>query len=108
MTDLSNLSIADMRNLLKQVEIEIKLREADEINKARDQILAIAQSVGVPLDQLLGGAGKGIKKGASGTAPVRFKHPQDESLKWSGRGRQPKWVKEWTEGGKPLDEIRVL
>ncbi|MBA4095048.1 MAG: histidinol phosphate phosphatase, partial [Candidatus Accumulibacter sp.] len=26
---------------------------------------------------------------------------------WTGRGRQPKWVKEWVEGGKSLDKLRV-
>lgn len=108
MIDLSALSAADMRNLLDQVEMEIKLRATDEINKARDQIRAIAQSVGIPLDELVGQVSKATKKEKGGTAPTRFKHPQDETLKWSGRGRQPKWVKEWAEGGKSLDEIRVL
>lgn len=107
MIDLSNLSVADMRSLLNQVEMEIRLREADVVNNAREQILAIAQSVGIPLDQLLSTTKKGLKRGTGGTAPIRFQHPQDESLKWSGRGRQPKWVKDWTDGGKPLDQLRV-
>jgi DNA-binding protein H-NS len=38
---------------------------------------------------------------------VRYRHPDNASQQWTGRGRQPKWVKEWVEGGKSLDKLRV-
>jgi hypothetical protein len=37
----------------------------------------------------------------------RYRHPDNASQQWTGRGRQPKWVKEWVEGGKSLDKLRV-
>jgi DNA-binding protein H-NS len=108
MTDLSNFSLADLRSLQEQIKQEMKNREAQDVQKAREQILAIAQSVGVPLAELMGKAGKGgNKKGPSGTVAVRFQNPENVSQQWTGRGRQPKWVKEWVEGGKPLDALRV-
>jgi DNA-binding protein H-NS len=104
MTDLSSLSFADLRALQEQIKVELKSREAQELKKARDQILAIAQSVGLPLEELIA---KGGKKGATGPAPVKFKHPEDPSKQWTGRGRQPKWIKEWTDSGKSEDALRV-
>jgi DNA-binding protein H-NS len=92
-----------MRNLQEQIKQEMKKREQQEVQKAREQILAIAQSVGVPLKDLLA-ANRGAK---TGTVAVRFRHPDNASQQWTGRGRQPKWVKEWVEGGKSIDKLRV-
>jgi DNA-binding protein H-NS len=108
--DLSNMSLGDLRNLQEQIKQEMKKREHQEVQKAREQILAIAQSVGVPLKDLIA-TGRGAKSagtgGGTGSVAVRYRNPDDASQQWTGRGRQPKWVKEWVEGGKPLDQLRV-
>jgi DNA-binding protein H-NS len=103
MMDLSNMSLGDLRNLQEQIKQEMKKREQQEVQKAREQILAIAQSVGVPLKDLLA-TNRGAK---TGSVAVRYRHPDNASQQWTGRGRQPKWVKEWVEGGKSLDKLRV-
>ena len=108
--DLSNLSLGDLRNLQEQVKQEMKKREQQELQKAREQIIAIAQSVGLPLKDLIsasGRGGKGAPGGSTGTVAVRYRNPNNASQQWTGRGRQPKWVKEWVEGGKSLDNLRV-
>jgi len=106
--DLSNMSLGDLRNLQEQIKQEMKKREVQEVQKAREQILAIAQSVGVPLKDLISASGRGGKAGGNtGTVAVRFRNPDNASQQWTGRGRQPKWVKEWVEGGKSLDKLRV-
>eukprot|EP01041_Mallomonas_annulata_P026672 gene26672-48067_t len=48
------MSVGDLRNLQDQIKQEMKKREHQEVAKAREQILAIAQSVGVPLKDLIG------------------------------------------------------
>ncbi|MES2298910.1 MAG: H-NS histone family protein [Pseudomonadota bacterium] len=101
--DLSNLSINDLRKLQDQIKQEMKKREHLEMAKAREQILAIAQSVGVPLKDLIGG---GIRA-KTGTVAVRYRHPDNSTQQWTGRGRQPRWVKEWVDGGKSIDALRV-
>ncbi len=104
--DLSNMSVGDLRNLQEQIKQEMKKRETQDLQKAREQILAIAQSVGVPLKDLLATGGRGSASKGSSVA-VRYRHPDNASQQWTGRGRQPKWVKEWVEGGKSLDKLRV-
>jgi DNA-binding protein H-NS len=103
--DLSRLSLADLRALHKQVMQEIKVREQEELAKAREQIIAIAQSVGMPLKELIGSDMRG--KPANGGTTARFRHPANKSLRWSGRGRQPKWVKDWVASGQSLDALRI-
>lgn len=103
MTDLSNFTLAQLRDLRTQVTEQIKAREKEEIAKVQQQILALAQSVGKTVEEIMS------LKGAKSTKPVavRYQHPQDSSKQWTGRGRQPKWVKEWVEGGKSLEELLV-
>jgi DNA-binding protein H-NS len=107
--DLSNMSSADLRNLQEQVKRELKQREGQDLAKAREQILAIAQSVGVPLKDLVGGVGAGAGRGGRKTGSVapRYRNPADESQQWTGRGRQPKWVKEWLDAGKDIAGLKV-
>lgn len=102
--DLSNLSSAQLRDLQKQLERELKKREGEDRTKAREQILAIAQSVGVPVKDLIGNA---VRVKTSGTVAARYRNPADASQQWTGRGRQPKWVKEWVDSGKALDGLRI-
>lgn len=102
--DLSNMSLGDLRNLQEQIKQEMKKREVEEVQKAREKILAIAQSVGVSLKDLMASSGRGSK---GVTVAPRYRHPQQAELQWTGRGRQPKWVKEWVEGGKSIDDLRI-
>lgn len=102
--DLSNMSIGELRSLQDRAAQEIKARQNQEVAKAREQILAIAQSVGVPLDDLVR-LPKSVK--VSKKATVKYRHPQNVSLEWTGRGRQPHWVKAWVDEGKSVDTLKV-
>ena len=105
--DLSNMSSADLRNLQEQVKRELKQREGQDLAKAREQILAIAQSVGLPLKDLVGGAGAVRSGRKTGAVAPRYRNPADQSQQWTGRGRQPKWVKEWLDAGKDIAGLKV-
>jgi DNA-binding protein H-NS len=38
---------------------------------------------------------------------VQYRNPQDASQEWTGRGRQPGWVKELLASGKNLMSAKV-
>lgn len=110
--DLSNYNLAELKGLQFDIEKEIKSRQQDEVKKAREQILAIAQDMGVPVSALLSGEGGGKKggatKGGNGQAgQARYRNPADNTQTWTGRGRQPKWIAEGLSGGKSLDDFRI-
>lgn len=100
--DLSNLSVAELRSLQDSITMGLKGREQQEITKAREQILAIAKSVGVSVNDLVSGS----VRAKSGPVVVQYRNPDDHSQQWTGRGRQPKWVKAWLEVGKSLATLR--
>jgi DNA-binding protein H-NS len=101
--DLSNLSVADLRALQDQVSKQLKMAAQQDIAKAREEIQAIAQRAGISLHELV----KGGVRVKSGKVAVQYRHPANAEQQWTGRGRQPKWIKEWLDTGKSLDELRV-
>jgi len=103
--DLSNMASPELRNLAEQIKRELKQREGEDKQKAREQIFAIAQQVGVPLKDLLIGFPGTRNKG--GKVEARYRNPANASELWTGRGRQPKWVKDWVDGGKSMDDLRI-
>jgi len=110
--DLSKLSVGDLSALQDQVSKQLKVAAQQDIAKAREEILAIVQRAGISLQELLSGSvGKNFSKGkaakAAGKVPVQFRNPANAEQQWTGRGRQPKWVKEWLDAGKSLDELRI-
>ena len=37
----------------------------------------------------------------------KFRNPKPPHQTWSGRGRQPRWVREWLAAGKTIDDLRI-
>ena len=37
--------------------------------------------------------------------PIRYAHPGNPELKWSGRGRRPAWVAQWTQNGGAMTAL---
>lgn len=101
--NLSTLTMAELRNLADKVQQEVSHRERDDLNKAREQIMAIAQQAGIPLKQLIL---DGLHPRA-GKVAVQYRNPDNASEQWTGRGRQPLWVRHWVESGKSIDLLRV-
>jgi len=107
MTDLSNFSMADLRNLQTQVAEQIKAREKDEIANVQKQILSLAQSVGMTVEQIMNIKGGQTKK-ATKTVAARYQDPANPAQQWTGRGRQPRWVKEYLEKpGNTLEKLLI-
>ena len=104
--DLSSISILELKSLLDQIPAEIKRREKQVKNRIRIELEALAAKSGYTLDELLGDASEKVRKVTKPVA-VKYRHPQDTSLVWSGRGRQPKWVVEFITAGGVLENLAV-
>ena len=106
--DLSKLDLAELKDLQAQIGAELKIREKSDIEKARNDINAIAQSLGLSLKDLLSASeSKGKVRKQTGKVAVQYRNPQDTSQEWTGRGRQPGWVKELLASGKNLMSAKV-
>ncbi|MCK6391570.1 MAG: H-NS histone family protein, partial [Azonexus sp.] len=94
----------DLRN--KLIPLELKRRESQEKNKALNEVRAFAKTRGFSLEELIGKESK-VKSATGGKVKVKYRHPQNTELEWTGRGRTPKWVTAWLESGASLDELLV-
>lgn len=105
--DLSNYNLSELKGLQFDVEKEIKERQHGDVKKAREQILSIAQGIGISVEELLSNkSGKSKKAGAS-VSNAQFRNPDDNAQTWTGRGRKPKWVNDALANGKSMDDLKA-
>ncbi|HEX8978757.1 MAG TPA: H-NS histone family protein [Parasulfuritortus sp.] len=103
--NLKTLSIAELKTLQDEISIEVELRQKEERQKLLQEFRDKAKSLGVSLEELMSGQ-KG-KTRAAGKVAAKYVHPADASLTWTGRGKRPRWVAEWLDSGKSMDDLKV-
>ena len=105
MMDLSKYTSEELRQLTSDIEAELKSRRRDDAKKAQKELKNVAEKYGFSLTELVNGSAAAKTARKAGT--VRFRHPDDPTKVWSGRGRKPVWVKEWEGAGRSLEKLRV-
>lgn len=101
--DISTLTLDELRQLQNDITRQLKSREQAELSVAREKIFAIAKSVGISVKDLIGTA----TRSKTAAVAVQFQNPDDSTQQWTGRGRQPLWVKAWLADGKSMDLLRI-
>ncbi len=116
--DLTSLSLRELETLNQRIAREIEVRgrvsKADVIKKLRK----LAAAEGFTLEELLSlpqqaqatapGKAKRARKAVAkqkAPLPIRYAHPGNPELKWSGRGRRPAWVAQWTQNGGAMSAL---
>jgi DNA-binding protein H-NS len=100
--DLSKLSIEELQNLARDIEVEVVNRRVMEKERVLNQMRELASSLGMSLEEFL--RQEGI---SSSQVPVKYRHPDNPTLSWSGRGKRPAWVNEALASGKTLEDLLV-
>ena len=104
--DLSTLSVVQLRDLQQQIPAEIKRREAQEKVNVLNELRAFAKTRGYAIEDLLGKETK-VKTATGNKVKVKYRHPENAELEWTGRGRKPKWVESWVANGGSMDNLLV-
>lgn len=104
--DLSTLSVSQLRELQQQIPQEIKRRELQDKANILNEVRAFAKARGYAIEDLMGKENK-VKLPGTSKVKVKYRHPSDATLEWTGRGRQPKWVAAWLASGNSIDALLV-
>ena len=105
--DLSTLSVPQLRELQQQIPAELKRREVQDKANILNEVRAFAKARGYAIEDLLGKEAK-VKAISSGNkVKVKYRHPENPELEWTGRGRKPKWVEAWVATGASIDNLLV-
>lgn len=103
--NLSTYTTTELKALLDAIPAELKRREREARAQLRKEFETLAKQHGFSLDELLAEAGQPAKTRAP--VAIKYRHPQDASLTWTGRGRQPRWVAGFLATGGTLDALLV-
>lgn len=96
-TRLQNATTTELEKWRGDIDSELQKREAKERADAKRKILELAGTHGIDLSEL---SNKAI-------GDAKYRNPDNPFEAWSGRGRKPKWVKEWLDKGASLDELVI-
>lgn len=103
MTDLTTLSLNELKTLQKDIGKAIETFEKRRKAEALQVLQAAAKEHGYRLADLLEES-----EGARKPAPAaKYANPENPSDTWSGRGRQPRWFKDAVAAGRPTTDLEV-
>lgn len=103
--DLSKLDYKELTTLAGDIEKELTKREQDKRKAAIDAVAAAAKEHGFSLQELVGGTGK--SGSGKSPQPPKYRHPENPEVSWSGRGRQPGWIRDGLAAGKSLEDFAI-
>lgn len=100
--NLSAMSLAELRDLQKSVAKAISTFEVRQKAEAREKVEMLAKDLGFTLAELAELEGPKRKRAPSTKI---YRHPENQALTWSGRGRKPGWFAAHVDAGKDPDEL---
>lgn len=103
MIDLNQMNLQDLRRLQKDVTRAIETFEERQRQEARAALEAKARELGFTLTDLVETGRKSQKK----VNPPKYRHPENPNVTWSGRGRQPQWIKDHLAAGGDLSDYLI-
>ena len=101
--DLNALSLAELKQLEKNLAKAITSFEDRRKAEARAAAEAVAKEHGFSLGELA--EMSPVQKRAA--AAPKYRHPENPEITWSGRGRKPGWIAEALEAGKSLEDFAI-
>ncbi|MEO0487189.1 MAG: H-NS histone family protein [Pseudomonadota bacterium] len=99
--DLSALSKAELQKLQKDVAKAIDNFDERARQEALAALEAQAKEMGFNLSELTGA------KKAKTANPPKYRNPANPDQTWTGRGRQPGWIKDAITSGTDIAEFEI-
>ncbi|KRG42060.1 DNA-binding protein [Stenotrophomonas pictorum JCM 9942] len=120
--DLSHLSAKELAVLIRDAQKRKTLvAKRQPIAKARAAVIAAAKKAGYTIEELFGTGAPAVKatratkttKSAAKTgrklpkvAP-KYRNPANAEQTWTGRGKQPRWLAEYTGQGRKVEDFLI-
>lgn len=99
--DLSTMSKPDLLKLQKEVTKAIDNFDDRVRQEALAELESKAREMGFSLAELTGA------KKAKTVNPPKYRNPADPTQTWTGRGRQPEWIKSARAAGEDLSAYAI-
>lgn len=103
--DYKKYSLSQLEAVMIEISHEIEERKKLEAESIRLKIENILQESGLSLDDVYTDKDMGIR---TNKVPMKYRHPEDGSIEWSGRGKMPLWMKDLIEQGAKKEDFLIL
>jgi len=100
-SQLQKMSLKQLLDLQKRIGEVIATRRIDERTALKKKIEVMAEQAGFQVKDLFG---SGRERPTPGGQTIKYRHPKNRALIWTGRGRRPNWLVQ--EGGD-IERFRV-
>ena len=115
MTELKSYDLPELEALAEQIKAEIAKREKEEEERARravEEAEAAARAAAEKAIREAAEAERKAKEDAEQAAreaetKIRYMHPSNRALTWSGVGPTPDWVHAWLVTGGTLYALEI-
>lgn len=105
--DISALSVEELKRLAEEAEVLIASKKDEAIEQAYEQVIKIAQDVGLTIEQLLEVGAQRRKKSTRKAVEPRYKNRNNPEQTWTGRGKKPRWLVAELEKGAKLEDFLI-
>jgi DNA-binding protein H-NS len=112
--NLEGMNETQLRDLIRRAEMALRDRGTKRIEELR--LLAREAGYEVTLTKIGEAEGRGGARKSGGKigrrdrrreVPAKYQNPDNPSEKWSGRGRQPKWVQMALAHNRKLEDLAI-
>lgn len=104
-TNTKDMPLGELLTLRETVNSAIEQYEQRQKEAALVQLEETAKTYGFSLSDLMSAEGPAQKRAK---AAIKYRHPENPELKWSGRGLQPRWlVAALKDGTRRLEDFKV-
>ena len=100
-SQIQKMSLRELMDLQKRIGDAIATRRIGERDALKKKIEAMAERAGFQVTDLFN-SGRG--RPTPGGSGIKYRHPKNRDLIWTGRGRRPNWLVQ--EGGD-IERFRV-
>lgn len=102
--DYKKYSLLQLEIMLMEISHEIEERKKLEAESIRQKIESLLQESGLSLDDVYTEKDIGIR---TNKVPMKYRHPEESSIEWSGRGKMPIWMRDLIALGAEKEDFLI-
>ena len=102
--NVSTLSESELTEMIASAERALRERQEGRKQAVVAEIKALATSIGVTVE--FSDAAMASRRRGSKVA-VKYRDSREPSNQWTGRGMKPRWLREYVNAGRALEEFAV-
>jgi len=104
---LDSMSLSGLVELQQDIETALKAKREAETSRVLDEIRKMAAGIGLSTDELVQHLRGQHRKPSTGKVPPKYRDPANPANLWSGRGKRPRWLQDYLDGGGTLDDCLI-